>query len=116
MEPIPEISGPVTRGAHGRKAIGLRTRRCVQTNNNLEAPRIVEQTQSSRTPVTNYGPASSTSQNAPHAPAPVNAQGDVHGVLNAIRGYFERQEERDEIPRGRNNTLDHFKRLGPPIF
>nr|XP_009410153.1 PREDICTED: uncharacterized protein LOC103992242 [Musa acuminata subsp. malaccensis] len=76
METIPEISGPITRGAHGRNATG----------------------------------------NAPHAPAPVNAQDDVHGVLNAIRGYFERQEERDEIPRGRNNTLDHFKRLGPPIF
>ena len=116
MEPILEISALVTWGAHGRNATGVRTRRGVQTNNNLEAPRIVEQTQSSRTPVINYGLASPTSQNAPHAPAPVNAQDDVHGVLNAIRGYFERQEERDEIPRGRNNTLDHFKRLGPPIF
>lgn len=44
MKPITKISGLITRGAYGRNAIGLRSRRDVQTNNNLEAPRIVEQT------------------------------------------------------------------------
>ena len=93
MEPIPENSSTITRGAHGRNATSVRTWRGVRENNNLEVPRIIEQTQSSYTPITDYVLTSPTSYNVPHAPALVNALDDIHRVLDAIRGYFECQEE-----------------------
>lgn len=60
--------------------------------------------------------ASLTSHNTPRALTPINASNNVHRALNAIRSYFEYQEERNGALRDENNTLDHFKRLRPPSF